>query len=70
MFPDRYPASDRPAARIDELEKQLPALIKGCKTAPDQATPNRAEALNAATFGHALGLPDNSSSNPRHFYGR
>jgi len=47
MFPDRYPASDRLAARIDELERQLPALIKGSRVAPDQATLKRAEALFA-----------------------
>ena len=95
MFPDRYPASDRLSARIDELEKQLPSLIQGSKTKPDQATLKRAEALFACQrellvernplvdfdrlmlirrrsegakrgdLGHALGLPDNSSSNPQ-----
>ena len=97
VFPDHYPASDRLAARIDELEKQLPALMKRCKTAPDQATLKRAEVLFAfqrellvernplvdfdrlmlirrrsegakrGDLGHALGLPDNSSSNPQIF---
>ena len=47
MFPDRYPASDRLSIRIDELERQLPSLIKGCKTAPDQVTLKQAEALFA-----------------------
>jgi len=47
MFPDRYPASDQLAARIDELAKQLPALIKKSNPSPDQATVKRAEALFA-----------------------
>ena len=44
MFTDRYPAADHLAARIDELEKQLPSLIQDSKTTPDQATLKRAEA--------------------------
>ncbi|MDP6524787.1 MAG: SUMF1/EgtB/PvdO family nonheme iron enzyme [Kiritimatiellia bacterium] len=47
MFPDRYPASARLAARIDELEEQLPSLIQGCRAMPDQATLKRTEALFA-----------------------
>jgi hypothetical protein len=47
MFPDRYPESERLSARIDALEKQLPALIEGCKTSPDRATVKRAEELLA-----------------------
>ena len=45
MFPDRYPASDQLSARIDELAKQLPAVIEGCKTSPDRAAVKRAEEL-------------------------
>ena len=33
--------------RIDELERQLPALIEGCKASPDRATVERAEELLA-----------------------
>ncbi len=47
MFPDRYPESDQLSARIDELEKQLPSLIQGSKTTPDQATVKRANELFA-----------------------
>jgi hypothetical protein len=47
MFPDRYPESDRLSARVDELEKQLPALIEVCNTSPDRAAAKRAEELLA-----------------------
>jgi formylglycine-generating enzyme required for sulfatase activity len=47
MFPDRYPESDRLSARIDELAKQLPAVMEACHTSPDRAALKRAEALLA-----------------------
>ncbi len=47
MFPDRYPKSDGLSARIDELAKQLPAVIEACKTSPDPAAVKRAGELLA-----------------------
>jgi len=47
MFPDRYPETDRLSARIDELEKELPTVIEGCRTSPDRAARKRAQALLA-----------------------
>jgi len=47
MFPESYPGSDRLSARIDELEKELPALIEACKNSPDLAIVKRAGELLA-----------------------